>query len=523
MENKMITFSIGAICSYTWNKNIINNKSKIKNILDCMKTLTFAIFNYRQINVSEVEIIYTLANKDTLFSKEYSVYLNHRKIESQSHAINYDSDSNTENKMMHPQKTIVKTATDDKSLQEVQIENRNVPTSDVIHSDNDSNTENETMSPKKTIVKTATYTKSFQEVQIENRNASINAAKTGDMQLMTTLIQEKQYCPNALDEDNNNPLHCAIAHGHLNIVQYLLENDNSENAYVIHEKNGQTAFHIAAQHGQLEIIKYLIDNQPKNTGDPSSNWCNNSWTNKSGATPFFVAATNGHLEMITYLITAYQQLDVNKTATDRFQCILSETSKNGHLDVVNFLVNHGAKIDGVSLLSPLAHAIINGHYKVVEYLLENNARIEEPCKTSGAILHINFAIEQLFNKPAKDHSFEIFKKLLEKTPKNKLNLWDWNNTSALNRASSIGHLDAVKYLVNKGADINLKPMNKYHSPPLHLAVRHNHHEVVNFLLQHGANVNFIDPKGKTPLDIAKEVELDTSKPMMKLLTEHGAN
>lgn len=61
----------------------------------------------------------------------------------------------------------------------------------------------------------------------------------------------------------------------------------------------------------------------------------------------------------------------------------------------------------------------------------------------------------------------------------KVNSYDYDGRTALSLAASEGHLDAVRYLVAHGADINHKDARG--NDPLADAVRENRQEVVQFL------------------------------------------
>lgn len=65
-----------------------------------------------------------------------------------------------------------------------------------------------------------------------------------------------------------------------------------------------------------------------------------------------------------------------------------------------------------------------------------------------------------------------------------------------------GHVDIVRYLVERGSDINA--LNAYDDTPLHFACENGIMELVTCLLEHGANVNAVNMDGKTPLHIACE-------------------
>ena len=63
-------------------------------------------------------------------------------------------------------------------------------------------------------------------------------------------------------------------------------------------------------------------------------------------------------------------------------------------------------------------------------------------------------------------------------------------------------MDTVKFLIEKGADLNIK--DYYGSTPLHTAVRQKKLEVVRYFAERGANIDTKDDYGNTPLNPAAE-------------------
>jgi len=69
-------------------------------------------------------------------------------------------------------------------------------------------------------------------------------------------------------------------------------------------------------------------------------------------------------------------------------------------------------------------------------------------------------------------------------------------------------IDALDYLIEQGADVNVK--GKMGFTPLHCAAQnHSNPEVLNFLIIRGANINARDDEGKTPFDLAGTPEKKT--------------
>ncbi|WP_104618359.1 ankyrin repeat domain-containing protein [Brachyspira murdochii] len=65
-----------------------------------------------------------------------------------------------------------------------------------------------------------------------------------------------------------------------------------------------------------------------------------------------------------------------------------------------------------------------------------------------------------------------------------------------------GHLEVVKYLLENGANVNLKNITDVSA--LILASMDNHLEIVKYLLDKGADINAKDNYGKTALMYASE-------------------
>ena len=83
---------------------------------------------------------------------------------------------------------------------------------------------------------------------------------------------------------------------------------------------------------------------------------------------------------------------------------------------------------------------------------------------------------------------------------------------------SVKHKQIVEMLVNKGADVNAQPASG--ATPLFFAIIRDQKDDVQFLLDHGANVNTADAYGDTCLDMALRMQFSSIIP---ILIDKGAD
>jgi ankyrin repeat protein len=211
-------------------------------------------------------------------------------------------------------------------------------------------------------------------------------------------------------------------------------------------------------------------------------------TSKSGATPLYYAALCGFQGLVERLISKYPQ-HVN--------------ARGGYF------------------VTPLVAALARRHFQTAELLRHNGADVNA-CYGDGATpLH----------GAAWHGDFEMVQLLLNyKVDVDSQDRYGWTSMHAVSQGLSfIPNIcqslpDVARLLVEHGANVNARISDGAcpGQTPLHLVARYNRIEVVQVVLEHGADVAAEDNQGRTPLHMASGWNNGTVE-VARVLLEHGAN
>lgn len=78
----------------------------------------------------------------------------------------------------------------------------------------------------------------------------------------------------------------------------------------------------------------------------------------------------------------------------------------------------------------------------------------------------------------------------------------FNKYTPLFLASIYGHLNIVRYIIERVPRVNLNKGDKFKRTPLLLAVRNGNADIAAYLIRNNADVNLPDTSGNTPLHYA---------------------
>jgi ankyrin repeat protein len=254
---------------------------------------------------------------------------------------------------------------------------------------------------------------------------------------------------------------------------------------------GETALHLACAQGRTDLVQTLLS---KGVDVNAANYNNQ--------TPLHIAAEHGHLQIVELLVPRVADVNVADIAG---KTALQLATEFGHTEIVTYLLDHGANLnvcDGEGNAA-LHAAILSGREQLVALLLERGADVKD--STCGSVSPLYRAVES--TQPA------IVRMLLARGA-------DANTATsmftALYTAINNDDMESVRALVDGGADVNKASSRGW--TPLYIASYNGQHEIVLYLLAHGANPNTLVGQ-RTALYAAAQ---NNRAAIVRILVQHGA-
>jgi ankyrin repeat protein len=195
---------------------------------------------------------------------------------------------------------------------------------------------------------------------------------------------------------------------------------------------------------------------------------------------------------------------------------LYHATKNKHTNAMGLLLECGADPNYVDMTSEnsinesLLHlAVSNGNVDSVQLLIDYEADIHVRNRFGYSLFdyaahygHIDM-LEFLISKGANMNAIEI----------------DWGK-HAIHIAACSGSIDSMQWLLDHDIDVDIKDGSGH--TPLHWAAYYDEIDAVRFLISKGANVNNMNKHGENVLFDAAKREDQHRKELINILLDHGA-
>ncbi|ELR25728.1 FYVE zinc finger domain/Ankyrin repeatcontaining protein [Acanthamoeba castellanii str. Neff] len=290
-------------------------------------------------------------------------------------------------------------------------------------------------------------------------------------------------------DGDSPPVFAAAGKGNLDLVRLLLKNGANPSAFSS-QHAGCCGLHIAAEKNYVDVVRALLEAGVEV----------NIRSEKQKLTPLISAACCGSLDAVKVLIEAGADVDAQSSTGNTALMLAID---RGKIDVATTLIDSGANLEikgqkGWTALHNAASGGDKGYREVAEALLKANASVDALSETMLTPLH-----------EAAGKSLTDLVRLLVDHGAN-VNARDkFNNTPlrmCASNAQSFASLDSFKQtvqtLLDAGADINAG--TTINTTSLHSVVKWGNPDAVRFMLDHGADPNVRTTKGELPIDFAKE-------------------
>ena len=322
----------------------------------------------------------------------------------------------------------------------------------------------------------------------------------------------------------------------------------------VKDDEGMTAFHYAVSQANRELVEFFVD-QGADVSSIHGAACvgdlacvksyleqgtNVDFKDDVGWTPLFWAASMGQKDVAELLIA--KGADVGANAKDS-STVLHQAARAGAITLVTLLVDKGMDVNVKETYgnTPLHAASSKGYGLVTEVLIDNGADVNARTQNDSTPLHRAVlgghpdVVKVLMGKGAdvnikdrrgltaldwamrRDHTELVELLLVDKSAA----------SAALVPAAQSGNQKSVAYLLDRGADVNFQ--NDLGLSPLHVAASKQDKDMVALFLAHKALVNVKDKAERTPLHYAVGARQVAWEPKdgdieaARLLLDHGAD
>uniref|UniRef100_A0A8C7H6A1 E3 ubiquitin-protein ligase MIB2 n=1 Tax=Oncorhynchus kisutch TaxID=8019 RepID=A0A8C7H6A1_ONCKI len=304
---------------------------------------------------------------------------------------------------------------------------------------------------------------------VENPNVS------GIISVLEKLLSQ------STDQDNPSRLVIEAAHGSANKVRELVQKypDKVRSLPVDIKNQGKTALQVAAHQGHMEVVLALLQaNSSIEVKD------------EDGDTALHYTAFGNQAEIARLLLSKGAKVNLLNNS----MCTALHIAVNkGFTDVVRVLSEHSADINLQDSYgdTPLHDAIAKDFRNIIEILVVvPNIDFTQQNHRGFNLLH-HAALKG--NKLATEKILARARQLVDVKKE--------DGFSALHLASLNNHRDVAEILVKEGrCDVNIR--NNRNQTPLQLAVTQGHGDLVQLLVVEGADVNVEDEDGDTAMHVA---------------------
>ncbi|CAH1403231.1 unnamed protein product [Nezara viridula] len=330
------------------------------------------------------------------------------------------------------------------------------------------------------------------------------AARVEDGDKCAIMLLKSGAAPNLPTDDGETSVHVAAKHGNLNTLILLLADGGDP----LRKSNiGETPLHLASRGCKSEIVEHLIHFVKENSGPEIATNYVNSVTDDCATALHYAGQIEKNIvpedkpdadkKVVHYLVEGGANVDLLTKQNSETVFHYCATVGNNDILIEMISLMSGTEVQKAMNRqngqgwTPLLIASHQGHLEMVNTLLNNHARVDVFDNEGRSALHL--AGERGY--------LEVCDSLL--SHKAFINSKSRVGRTALHLAAMMGYANLCKFLVtDHNAVIDILTLKK--QTPLHLAAAAGQLEVCKLLLELGANIDATDDRGQKPIHVAAQ-------------------
>lgn len=338
----------------------------------------------------------------------------------------------------------------------------------------------------------------------------IIAIKNKKIALLDLLLKRKADI-NKMSSDSISPVEFAVNTGNSLILEKLIAHGANPNSI---GKYDFTTLMYAAYEGHFDIVKLLVEKYNANVNA----------TNKYGWTPLIFSCRKGDIQLTEYLIN--NGAEVNTVTKDGksvlIYAIMSCSEYKNNIGLIRLLINKGAKTDFTDYngTNVLMFAAQYGNLDVLRYFIEtieininkvdnNGLSVIDYVSTKPMQQYLYAIMGKIdileFITTIKNHDYTAFNEKIKHVPNLNMPI-GFQEYTALIYACIEGNKDMVNDLIEYGADVNIQDKRGM-TALMHAVFWSYDLDLIKTLIKHGADISITDINGQKAIDLARYTDV----------------
>ncbi|CAH2319958.1 E3 ubiquitin- ligase MIB2 isoform X2 [Pelobates cultripes] len=352
-----------------------------------------------------------------------------------------------------------------------------------------------------------------QKTDCESPSSLVIEAAHGNAAKVKEMLQKH---PDKVDIRNQGKTALQVAShlGYIEVVKILLQaNANID----LKDDEGDTALHYAAYGNQAAVIRVLL-----------AKGADTELLNNAKFTALYIAVNKGFAEVVQVLCIPNTTINIQDSHGDTpLHCAITADFRS-IIEILTEVPNIDFTVQNSQGFNLLHHSTLKGNIVAVRKILERARQLVDSKKEDGfTALHL-----------ATLNNHQEVAGVLIKEGRCDVNLRNNRNQSPLHLAVTQGHVNLVHLLLSEGADVNAEDEDG--DTPMHIVFMRQHLELLEtnqdedgssplsklqasgllgniemnistvmacFLAQSGADINYANHRGKSPLDLIKDARI----------------